>query len=430
MQRRHFVVATTAAVMSTGLALWFRARGREPRGSRPRHGLVRDRKGVLDLLPGFSYHIVERAGGTMTDGYRVPARPDAMGCFALGKDRWALMRNHELDRGTFAAGPYFPSSTVPAEAYDARCPGGVTRVVLDSQGRRISSNLVLVGTARNCAGGISPWGFLSCEENVDAGHGYVFLCSTQAESVRQPRRIQAYGRFFHEAVAIDPVTHIAYLTEDRGDSCLYRFVPDARDEPFAKGKLQALAVRGSPRFKVADSMQRGRALPVAWIDVPHAAGEADDSLRSEAQARGAAIVRRGEGIWFGEDGLFFCSTTGGPSGNGQILHLALARLNAGATSDMLSLIAQSEDEQTLKMPDNLTVTPWGDLMVCEDNQRDAFLRLVTRSGQVLPFGHNTLSASELAGVCFSPDGRIMFVNIQENGLTLAIQGPWDKLRRA
>ncbi len=428
MQRRHFVVASTAAVMSTGLALWFRAHGREPRMSQPEHGLVRDPNGVLDLLPGFSYRIIERAGGTMSDGYRVPARPDAMGCFALSRGRWALMRNHELSRGS-ADGPYFPGSRVPPEAYDPDCAGGVTRMVLDEKGRRVSSNLVLVGTARNCAGGVSPWGFLSCEENADKGHGYVFLCSIQAESVRQPRRIQAYGRFFHEAVAIDPDTHIAYLTEDRGDSCLYRFVPADRERPFGEGKLQALAVQGSPRFKVSENMQRGRHQPITWVDVPAAAGEKDDSLRHEAQARGAAIIRRGEGIWFAEDGVFFTSTSGGPTGNGQILHLALATLNPSLDSDTLSLIAQSESEQTLNMPDNLTVTPWGDLIVCEDNQRDAFLRLVTRDGRVIPFAHNILSASELAGACFSPDGSMMFVNIQENGLTLAIEGPWDKLRK-
>ncbi len=220
MQRRHFVVAATAGVMSAGLALWFRAHGREPRENRRSGKLIRDPKGVLDLWPGFSYQVVERFGGKMTDGYRVPGRPDAMGCFPLGKNRWALMRNHELDRGGMAYGPYFQESAIPKEAYDRDCPGGVTRVVLDHKGRRVSSNLVLVGTARNCAGGMSPWGFLTCEENVDEGHGYVFLCSTEAESVRQPRRIPAYGRMFHEAVAIDPVTHTAYLTEARGTLCL------------------------------------------------------------------------------------------------------------------------------------------------------------------------------------------------------------------
>jgi secreted PhoX family phosphatase len=34
------------------------------------------------------------------------------------------------------------------------------------------------------------------------------------------------------------------------------------------------------------------------------------------------------------------------------------------------------------------------------------------------------SESELSGVCFSPDGKIMFVNIQYPGMTLAITGDW------
>ena len=31
---------------------------------------------------------------------------------------------------------------------------------------------------------------------------------------------------------------------------------------------------------------------------------------------------------------------------------------------------------------------------------------------------------EFAGATFSPDGRILFVNMQNPGLTLAITGPW------
>jgi len=36
--------------------------------------------------------------------------------------------------------------------------------------------------------------------------------------------------------------------------------------------------------------------------------------------------------------------------------------------------------------------------------------------------------SELAGVCFSPDGETLFVNIQRDALTLAIDGPWGRRR--
>ncbi|WP_293106543.1 alkaline phosphatase PhoX [Moorena sp. SIO3I6] len=37
---------------------------------------------------------------------------------------------------------------------------------------------------------------------------------------------------------------------------------------------------------------------------------------------------------------------------------------------------------------------------------------------------NAINSSEFAGACFSPNGRIMFVNIQEPGITFAIVGPW------
>ena len=40
------------------------------------------------------------------------------------------------------------------------------------------------------------------------------------------------------------------------------------------------------------------------------------------------------------------------------------------------------------------------------------------------FGKNALNTSEFAGVCFSPDGQTMFVNMQTPGITFAIWGPW------
>jgi hypothetical protein len=35
-------------------------------------------------------------------------------------------------------------------------------------------------------------------------------------------------------------------------------------------------------------------------------------------------------------------------------------------------------------------------------------------------------ASEFSGVCFSPDGKWLFLNVQYPGLTLAISGPWER----
>jgi secreted PhoX family phosphatase len=423
MKRRHFLAAGTAASLSTCLALWFRARGSAPKELPPGSGLVRDPQRMLDLPPGFSYRVVERVGDPMSDGHRVPGRPDAMGCFALADGSFALMRNHELEASQSELSAYPGAKAAPAEAYDAHAYGGVSRVVLDAEGRRLRSNLVLAGTARNCAGGISPWGWLSCEENVDRGHGYVFLCAADAERLQPPRRIDAYGRFLHEAVAIDPADHAAYLTEDRKDGCLYRFVPARRDAPFGEGRLQALALADQARFDLGAEQPDQASFAVRWVDLPRSTDERADGLRYAAQERGAAIVKRGEGIWRVSDGFAFTCTEGGPISSGQIYHLAPT-----PGGGRLRLLAQSRDEHTLDMPDNVTMTPWGDLLVCEDNHRSVFLRLVTQQGRVIPFAHNSLSRSEFAGVCFSPDGRHLFVNIQENGLTLAITGDWATLR--
>lgn len=428
MKRRSFVVAGSASLLGAGLLWWAQekrgnATSGEP-GVVPVPGdarLVSDPNGVLDLREGFTYRVLQRGGTMMDDGYRVPGRPDAMGCFDLGDGRWALMRNHELDHSLARFGAYAAHQKPPPEAYDPKSYGGVSRVLLDQRGQVLSSNLVLTGTARNCAGGMSPWGWLSCEENVSAKHGFVFLCSTEASRVQKPTRIPAYGRFLHEAVAIDPETHTAYLTEDRGDGCLYRFVPRDKAQPFGEGQLQAMAVQGYPRFKLGKELGAFAQFPLSWVDVPAAAGDRDE-LRYAAQERGAAIVTRGEGIWRMKDGFAVTSTSGGPHATGQIFHLAPT-----ATGGKLRLIAQSNDPRQLDMPDNVTVTPWGDLMVCEDNHRAPCLRLVTQSGKVNTFAFNSGSRSEFAGVCFSPDGKILFVNIQEANLTVAIEGPWQTL---
>ncbi|HEX4352916.1 MAG TPA: alkaline phosphatase PhoX, partial [Polyangiales bacterium] len=51
---------------------------------------------------------------------------------------------------------------------------------------------------------------------------------------------------------------------------------------------------------------------------------------------------------------------------------------------------------------------------------------VTPNGEIVDFARNATSLSEFTGPCFSPDGGTMFVNIQHDGLTLAIRGPFDR----
>jgi secreted PhoX family phosphatase len=87
------------------------------------------------------------------------------------------------------------------------------------------------------------------------------------------------------------------------------------------------------------------------------------------------------------------------------------------------------DSSIIENADNLTVAPWGDLIVCEDCDEKQDLKGVTPEGKVYNFGRNAKSNSELAGATFSPDGSTLFMNIQHSGITLAITGPWEKARQ-
>ncbi len=415
--RRKFILTSGAATLGLSLATLVTHKQARARGF---GDLIIDPDGILDLPEGFSYQILETAGDDMDDGYRVGGNPDGMACFAGPNGTLILMRNHEVGIGDVGNGPYKVGQTPPAQAYEPAAMGGVTRLVIDATTyARISSNLVLIGTIRNCAGGPSPWGWLSCEENTDINgnyrHGYTFLCPVDVESVQAPQRIDGYGRFNHEAVAIDPSTNYAYLTEDRGDSCIYRFVPDAMNEPFV-GKLQALKVIGVGEYETG-GMAEGEVVDIEWIDIDNHDPN-NDTIRAEAQTKGAAIVVRGEGIWFFAGQVYICSTSGGEVGAGQIFRLI------DGDAPTLELVVQSTDIAQLQSPDNITVAPWGEVFIAEDGDGDNFIRWITADNQICTFARNALSDSELTGVCFSPDGKAMFVNIQVDGLTLVVTGPF------
>ena len=94
---------------------------------------------------------------------------------------------------------------------------------------------------------------------------------------------------------------------------------------------------------------------------------------------------------------------------------------------MIELWYEVQDKNSLNMPDNLTISPWGDLIVCEDNPD--LNRLWGINTLVNPYliAENNYSGSEFAGVCFSPIDNTMFVNLQGNGMTLSISGNWENL---
>ena len=426
-------------------------------GRRPRRidfgALLPDPHGVLALPEGFRYTILSRAGDWMTDGFVVPARPDGMATFPAAGGRTVIVRNHEIDSdaaadsGAFGHGHELLGRLDAELLYDAGAAGapalgGTTTMVFDTASQTLEATyLSLAGTLRNCAGGPTPWGsWVTCEETVArAGgalardHGYCFEVPARlTELPVRPVPLEAMGRFNHEAVAVDPASGVVYETEDDTQGLLYRFLPDVPGQLARGGRLQALAVRGHTSLDTRNfggrDIEPGVAMEVAWIDLDHV-GSPEDDLRFRGFAAGAARFARGEGIWYGEGELFFACTNGGEARKGQIWRYRPsphegwpAEAEAPGT---LELFIEPNDGTLIENADNLTIAPWGDLVVCEDGTGDDRLIRVTPSGEIHELAHNTSSNGELAGVCFSPDGSTLFVNLQVEGLTLAITGPWE-----
>lgn len=432
--RRRFLSATGtafAALLASGCTARSPtiASSMTPAGYGP---LVSDPKGLLDLPKGFSYRVISKLGDTMDDGLTVPDRADGMGCFDLGNGKLALVRNHELMPDKDPGGDIpFGYDRIDG---DKVMPGGTTTLVLDAATLELELEYrSLAGTIRNCAGGVTPWGsWLTCEEAVapasdrnEKSHGWVFEVPADAGKLINPEPLTAMGRFNHEAAAVDPKTGYVYLTEDRGDSLLYRFIPNVPGKLAEGGKLQALVMADS----TADSrnwdgaaVRVGEMQAVRWIDLDNVESPKDD-LRARGAAKGAMMFARGEGIHMGDGEMYFCCTNGGAAKLGQVFRLRPGK-NGGP--DALSLFFESTSPDQFNYGDNLTVADNGHLIVCEDQYTDTVtnhLRGITPQGEAYPFALLRVQ-TEPAGACFSPDGKVLFLNSYSPTVTLAITGPW------
>lgn len=431
--------------------------------------LVGDPARLLDLPAGFSYRIVSREGEAMSDGLLTPAAFDGMACFPVrgAPHRVALVRNHEMwpnlvEGGAFgkdfALARRVPRDKIFDHSADGRPKlGGTTTIVWDlRQNRVVRSHLSLAGTCGNCAGGPTPWGsWLSCEETLEKdgplvgrAHGWVFEVPSQARGLVDPVPLTAMGRFVHEAALVDPRTGIVYLTEDRPDGLLYRFLPSQRGRLSRGGRLQALGLASDRERDLrnwpADGSRfagQGTALPVGgaaavrWIDLDGVESPAGD-LKDRGFARGALRFARGEGLALGRGRLgseiYMCCTMGGPAKLGQVWRYRPSPAEGGAAEagrpGRLELFVESASAERLKNCDNVAVAPWGDLILCEDGPDDQpqYLRGVTPLGRLYTLAAN--GYSEFAGACFSPDGSTLFVNAQSPGITFAVTGPWRRRR--
>jgi hypothetical protein len=410
---------------------------------------TRDEATGLELvrLPrGFRYTTFGWTKDPLADGSPTPSSHDGMAPVRQEGTRVTLIRNHERSG---RATPFGPESG----RFDTQGAGGCTALVFDTAKEQlVESRVCLAGTYNNCAGGPTPWGtWLSCEESV-AGldekdkkdkkplglqqeHGWVF--EVPATGLAAPTPIKDMGRFVHEAVCVDPLTGIVYLTEDANPAGMYRFTPKVPGQLAQGGTLEMLAVEGRTDLRKgirANAEFRVRWVPIADPTRAHTPGTTDAKgvFQQGADQDGAAFARL-EGIFHAEGRIYITATSGGDADQGQVWEYTPGE-------EKLRLVFESPSIEVLNMPDNLCVSPQGCLAICEDGSRvGQRIQGVTPDGRIFPFAENNLQlqgekngfkgdmrATEWTGVCFSPDGKWMFANLQTPGITVAITGPWAK----
>lgn len=453
--RREFLVQTSLSASSLAVAAAFQAfLGRDLNAARRREGPavvlrpVPDEATGLPLLQlpeGFRYLSHGWTGDPLADGTPTPGVHDGMAVIQTDANQLVICRNHELSGN----GRPFADA---ARCFDPHGPGGCVILTFDQSAGAWGKGLPSIsGTVKNCAGGPTPWGtWLTCEETVfgpgdeDDGerldyereHGWIF--EVPAGGITDPQPLKAMGRFVHEAVAVDPRTGIVYETEDAKTAGFYRFVPNRPGELTHGGRLQMLSVASAADLRRLATV--GQTFDVRWVDIaePERAHSPETTDRAgvfqQGKAQHGTTFARLEGCWFGNDRIYFVSTSGGTAEAGQVWEY-------DPVQEQLRLLFESPSRDVLDSPDNITVRPQGGIVLCEDGDHlPNRLHGLTSAGELFPIAANNtvlhgernrisgdFRDQEWAGATFSPDGRWLFVNLQKPGITLAITGPWSEL---
>jgi hypothetical protein len=171
-----------------------------------------------------------------------------------------------------------------------------------------------------------------------------------------------------------------------------------------------------------------------------------------AWSKGALLMSRGEGICHHQGRFFVVDTEGGAGPDGVRGTGEGVVWEYDPRQETLRAIFVAGTAQVADNIDNITVSPRGGILLCEDGDRPADqggpgtrLLGLTPEGHSFAFAQNVVALTaemiqnadkqvapgdyrsrEFCGACFDPAGTTLFANLQIPGITFAIWGPWER----